>query len=348
MANAAMARSLAPRSKLLACVKADAYGHGLAAVSLALEDEVDALGVACVEEAAQLRACGVASPILLMEGGFNADDLDEAQSLGCWIVIHNHDQLQTFLKHPLAPAKIWIKIDSGMHRLGFHPSEISDVWQKLQSASDHSELLFMTHFACADELQNNFTQTQLQIFKEATDQFGVQTSMANSAAVLAWPDTHTDWNRPGFMLYGVNPLDGETERTTELQAAMTLSSSVMAVKNLRQGEGVGYNHAWRASKDCRIAVVACGYGDGYPRQLRNSTPVLVKGKRAESVGHVAMDMMTIDVSRLDHVKVGDQVELWGPNLSIKEVASHSDMSPYELMTRVTSRPERCYLNRVNK
>lgn len=342
-ANAKLAKQLAPEGRVIACVKADAYGHGMLKVAEALKPEVDALGVACLDEAKLLRNAGNAMPILLLEGCFSSDELFQAAALDCWVVLHSAEQLDAYLQAENAPANIWLKLDTGMHRLGFDPTELPSVVTRLSKKSAALKIHLMTHFACADETSNSFTQYQLGQFAQAAEQFGYPSSLANSAGLLAWPESRSDWNRPGFMLYGVNPLDIETADTPKLQPAMALISEVISVRDLAAGEGVGYNHAWRASRDSRIAVVACGYGDGYPRQACNGTPVLVNGKRVKTVGHIAMDMMMLDISELSGVKVGDKVELWGENLSIAEVARHSDMSPYELMTRLPPRAPRIYI-----
>lgn len=343
VANARLARQLAPEGRLIGCVKADAYGHGMLKVAKVLETEVDAFGVACLDEAKLLRNAGSTQPILLLEGCFSNDELHQAKALDCWVVIHSPEQLETFCQADGVPTNIWLKLDTGMHRLGFEPANLKGVVEKVQAREEALDIHLMTHFACADETRNDFTQQQLDKFAKASEQFDYPTSLANSAGLLAWPTSRSDWNRPGFMLYGVNPLDIETPDTPRLKPAMSMISEIIALRDLKAGEGVGYNHAWRADQDSRIAVVACGYGDGYPRQARNGTPVLVNGQRARTVGHIAMDMMMVDVTELESVQVGDKVELWGKNLSIAEVAGHSDMSPYELMTRLPSRAPRFYI-----
>jgi alanine racemase len=342
-ANARLARELAPQGRLIGCVKADAYGHGMLKVAKVLAPEVDAFGVACLDEAKLLRNAGSAHPILLLEGCFSADELHQASSLDCWVVLHSQEQLEIYCDAEKASTNIWLKLDTGMHRLGFEPSSLVDVLARLHAKQAAPNIHLMTHFACADETSNDFTRHQLDQFTQAAKELDYPTSLANSAGLLAWPEARSDWNRPGFMLYGVNPLDIETPDTPRLKPAMSMFSEIISVRDLAAGEGVGYNHAWRADSDSRIAVVACGYGDGYPRQARNGTPVLVNGQMARTVGHIAMDMMMLDVTGLPKVSVGDKVELWGKNLSIADVARHSDMSPYELMTRLPPRAPRIYL-----
>jgi alanine racemase len=343
VANALLARRLAPQSQLLACVKANAYGHGMVEVASVLESRVDALGVACLDEALDLRKAGIKVPILLLEGCFSAAELEQAQQQDCWIVIHNHRQLDEYQHQAVEPANLWLKLDTGMHRLGFEPADLPQVVNTLCAEKSSPALHLMTHFACADETHNAFTKRQIEQFSQSIGDMPYPRSLANSAAILAWPEAHAEWNRPGFMLYGVNPLDAETKATKALLPAMSMTSEVIAMRKLSRGEAVGYNHAWRAERDCRIAVIACGYGDGYPRQARNGTPVLVGGQRAQTIGHIAMDMMMVDITDLPTVEVGDPVELWGQKLSIAEVALHSGMSPYELMTRMPLRAERRYI-----
>lgn len=344
VANARLVRKIAPEGRIVGCVKADAYGHGMLRVAKALQTEVDAFGVACLDEAKLLRNAGTTTPILLLEGCFSSEELQEAQALDCWVVLHSLAQLATYSSTQGTPSNIWIKLDTGMHRLGIDPTDLESVVTQLRAgAGQDLSIHLMTHFACADETNNSFTQIQLDQFFAASKKHDFPASLANSAGILAWPESRSAWNRPGFMLYGVNPLDIETTDSTQLKPAMSMTSEIIAVRDLAAGEGVGYNHAWRAERSSRIAVVACGYGDGYPRQAENGTPVLVNGKLAKTVGHIAMDMMMLDVSDLGETSVGDKVELWGENLSISDVARHSGMSPYELMTRIPSRPPRIYI-----
>lgn len=343
--NLASVRQLAPDSNLLACVKADAYGHGMTEVAISIASKVDAFGVASMEEAVRLRESGVQKPILLLEGVFSEEELQEVSHHDLWITVHSLPQIQWLERSSFVwPTKIWLKMDSGMHRLGFSSSEYGDAYRRLVSRKSEAQIVHMTHFACADELDNDFTQTQFSEYLNTLEQNDCEgeRSAANSAAVLAYDKTHLDWIRPGFMLYGGDPFSGKGSTTEDLLPAMEFTTQVIALRDIRAGEAVGYNHAWRAASDSRIAIAAVGYGDGYPRNTANGTPVLVNGQLASTVGHVAMDMMLIDVTHINEVSLGSEVELWGKNLSINSVASSSGYSPYELMTRLTGRVLRIY------
>lgn len=342
-ANLKAAKEMAPRSRAVACVKANAYGHGAVQVAGALEGSADLLGLACLDEALELREAGIHSPILLLEGCFDSSEWLTANQAGFAAVIHCQQQLQNFLSLQLPkPMQIWLKLDSGMHRLGFAPEDYLAAYQQLKESPQCSALTLMSHFACSEELKNPFTSRQLKTFEGTTQGLDAPRSLANSAAILTREDTHFDWIRPGFMLYGNSPMSGECPADRGLSHAMGLYSQVISIRNIASGEGVGYNHAWRAQRPSTIAVVAIGYGDGYPRNAKNGSPVLVDGKPACSVGHIAMDMMLIDITQLKNIEVGARVELWGPNLPASRVAEHSGMSGYELLTRLTARLPRRY------
>jgi alanine racemase len=342
--NLAVAKRLAPNAKVLACVKADAYGHGAVEVARSLQDSADLLGLACLDEALELKEFGINTPALLLEGCFDETEWRLASEQGFSSAIHNQNQLDTFLNSQLAkPVNIWLKMDSGMHRLGFDPNNYKAAYLALSQSKHCASLTLMSHFACSEELDNPFNNQQLETFLTTTQGLDGQCSMANSAAILTRPDTHLDWIRPGYMLYGNSPMAGESPFDRELTHAMSLCTEVISIRDIGAGEGVGYNHAWRADAPSRIAVAAIGYGDGYPRNAKNGSPVLVDGNSASTVGHIAMDMMLIDVSHLPNTRVGSKVELWGPDLPASKVAEHSGMSGYELLTRLTKRLPRRYL-----
>jgi len=345
--NARYAKRCAPDASLLACVKAEAYGHGMTHVAQALAAEVDAFGVASLDEALTIRNAGIESEILLLEGCVSTEELAEVSAQGFWTVVHSRYQLEQLAAVEVKqPLKIWLKMDTGMHRLGFSCEEYPEVYAALVGMKAVGDIVHMTHFACAEELDNPLTQSQMAAFEHASGELLGQRSLANSAAILSLPSSHQDWVRPGLMLYGVSPFSHSRDCDQYLQPAMTMTTQVIAIQDVVTGESVGYNQTWTASRDSKIAVAAVGYGDGYPRNTANGTPVLVDGARARTVGRVAMDMMLIDVTDLPSASVGAVVELWGKNLSIAEVASHSGYSPYELMTRVTGRARREYLEKM--
>lgn len=339
--NLARVRELAPRSRIWAAIKADAYGHGAVAVARALQD-ADGFGLATLGEAEQLRAAGVQKPLILLEGTVDRDQARRAIELGCSTVVHQADQLaQLEALGPLVrPQSLWLKVDTGMHRLGVAPEAAADYWQRLSALSDQPVGL-LSHFAAADEADPKPTEAQLAAFERAEQGIDkAPASLANSAAILAWPVSHRDWVRPGIMLYGSSPGFGKTALQLGLAPAMTLTAPVIAVRDVPVGDSVGYGGRWRAERPSRIATLAIGYGDGYPRHAPDGTPVWLGGQRVPLAGKVSMDMLTVDVTDLDDVQVGDAAELWGTNLCVDEVARHIDTVGYELLTRVSSRVPR--------
>jgi len=344
--NAQLARRLAPRSKLMAVVKANAYGHGAAPVAAALEPLVDAMAVASIDEALVLREAGVQSPILLLEGVFCADEIQLAQQHGFWLAVDNQHQLDWLERAKLpAPVRAWLKLDSGMHRLGVTPEETDAAYRRLKACPQVDEnLVLFTHFANADDIDSPQTADQLRLFNNSCAEHEGLRSAANSPAVLAWPEAHLDWIRPGYMLYGNSPFDHQQASASELQPVMTLRSNIISLRDLPVGAAVGYGASWTARRPSRIATATMGYGDGYPRAAGSGTPVLVKGQRAVLAGRVSMDMITIDVTDLNQVDVGDEVTLWGPELTVGEVAAHAGTIGYELTTRMPQRVERVYLD----
>ncbi len=342
--NYSRVKQLAPHSKVLAVLKANAYGHGMLAVAQALK-QADALGVARLDEALALRAGGIARPIVLLEGFFHPDELPQIVASNLQLVIHHREQAEALLAAQLdAPVRVWLKIDTGMHRLGIYPHEVAALYQQLnQSANVQGPLRLMSHFASSDELDNASTANQLALFRQLTQGLAGEHSLANSAAVLNWPLSHGDWVRPGLMLYGVSPMADSAGADLGLQPVMTLSSSVIAVREVKAGEAVGYGGSWIAAHNTRLAVVAMGYGDGYPRAAGNNAEVMINGKRLPIVGRVSMDMITVDIGT-EPVAVGDKVILWGAELPVEQLAACVETIPYELLCNITSRVQFTYNN----
>jgi len=342
--NVSVARKLAPHSKLMAVVKANAYGHGAATIAGALQSHADAFAVASLEEAAVLRDAGITLPILLLEGLFEACELAVAAQLDVWLSIDNEQQLQWLEKAVLpAPLTCWLKVDTGMHRLGAAPANALHYYQRLMATSNAADnVVTYTHFASADDVHNEQTSQQIAVFDGLT--FSAARSAANSAALLAWPLAHYDWVRPGYMLYGHSPMAQDHPNAQTLQPVMALTSAVIALRNVAVGESVGYGGTWVAQRPSVIATVTIGYGDGYPREAPNGTPVLVKGQRAALAGRVSMDMITVDVTDLEHVQRGAEVVLWGAGLPLGEVARWANTIGYELTTRMPQRTPRIIVN----
>lgn len=335
--NLQQVRRAAPNSRVMAAIKANGYGHGLIRVARALE-ESDGFGVACLNEALQLRDAGIEAPITLLEGFFHTDELPLIEEHGLDLVLHHPQQIESLLNAAIrGPIKVWLKVDSGMHRLGVRPDEAAHWWQRLHQHRALEPLGQMTHLADADELSRPETPEQLTLFAQASERLGGEKSIANSAGILGWPQSHADVVRPGIMLYGVSPFVGGRAAGNDLQPVMTFSSALIAVNQLKKGEAIGYGGTWRCPEDMPVGVVAVGYGDGYPRHAANGTPVLVNGQRAGLVGRVSMDMITVDLRGQPEAKVGDPVILWGEGLPAEEVAEASDTIAYELFCGVTPR-----------
>jgi alanine racemase len=340
--NLKRVRELAPKSKIMAMVKANAYGHGLAKVAQALSD-VDAFGVACVEEAAIIRKIGLDNPIILMSGFLDPNDLAEIVKLNCEIVIHNFAQVETLEQINLSkPIKVWLKIDTGMHRLGFAPKDVKDVYVRLSNCENvKSPPNLITHFADADNVNKDITLEQINIFNETTKNLSGEKSLANSAAILSLPQSHTDWVRPGGLLYGVSPLPNDEGGKHNLIPVMTLRSKIIAIHQAKQGDLIGYGGIWQCPEDMPFAIVAVGYGDGYPRHAKSGTPVLVNGQICNLIGRVAMDMIAIDLRAAPRTKIGDEVVLWGKELPAERIAEHANTITYELFCRIIRRiPEK--------
>lgn len=340
--NLQHARALAPGCRVMCVVKANAYGHGAVQVSQVLAPLSDALAVACIEEALELREAGIAAPILLLEGIFEAAELPLAAAHNFWVMIDNLQQLAWLEAARLtSPVTCWLKVDTGMHRLGVPLSQAAQLHNRLlRCANRTGELVTCTHFASADDTTSHQTVEQMERFETVTASLPGPRSAANSAGLLAWPRSHYDWVRPGYMLYGNSPFAKPHPNAEALQPVMTLCASVISLRDVAAGESVGYSALWTAQRPSRIATVSIGYGDGYPRMARNGTPVLIEGRRAPLAGRVSMDMITVDVTDLDHVQIGDEVVLWGNGLPAGEVAAHADTIGYELTTRMPMRTPR--------
>ncbi|MEO6185595.1 MAG: alanine racemase [Steroidobacteraceae bacterium] len=334
--NLARIREVAPRSRVMAVVKANAYGHGLVPTALCLED-ADAFAVARLDEALALRAASICKPIVLLEGVFNAEQLDEAARQHLEIVVHEQEQLDLLEGWSGHRFVVWLKIDTGMNRLGFRAAQVAGALARLDSMGARlGEVRLLTHFSSADET-GPVTARQLTLFAELGRGRSAVRSLANSAALFAVPDARADWVRPGLALYGVSPFTEQIGSTLGLTPAMRLVSTVIAVRQVPAGETVGYGGTWRAARDASVAIIAGGYGDGLPRALPNGTPVILRGRRAALVGRVSMDMIAVDVSAIPGVEVGDRAVLWGPELPVEEIAAHAGTISYELLCGVSQR-----------
>lgn len=338
--NLRRVREMAPGRSVIAMVKANAYGHGIARVARAL-NSADALGVASLEEGLILREAGILQPIVLMEGLFHPDEVAVAEKNHFTLVVHHKAHVDILEKANVqTPFTIWLKIDTGMHRLGIRPDEIDFIHNRLKALpSVKKPIGLMTHFAEADIPSSDATQLQFNLFTKSIAHLSGPQSLANSAAIIAAPNTHGDWVRPGLMLYGASPFADKTGVDHDLKPVMTLWSRLIAITHVPKGEKVGYGGTWTAPEDMDVGVVGVGYGDGYPQFAKNGTPVLIKGIECALVGRVSMDMLTVDLRNIPQAQIGDPVTLWGAGLPVEKVARHSSTSAYEILTRMTPRPK---------
>lgn len=331
-------RAYAPRAKIMAVIKANAYGHGLLRVAEALPD-ADAFAVARVDEAVVLRKHGIRIPIIVLEGFCCREELELLLNYQIQPVVHDPEQLQLLSALDLhRRIQIWLKLDTGMNRLGFRAEVFADAYQNLtENPVIQGPVALMSHLANADDLEDDKTTHQLDIFDTLTANCMGEKSLANSAGIMGWPDMEMDWVRPGIMLYGVSPFAKQHGQQFGLLPVMSLCSRLIAVKRLKVGETVGYGGTWRCQKDTLLGVVAIGYGDGYPRQAPSGTPVLVNGVRVSLIGRVSMDMITVDLSACPDALPGDPVTLWGDALPVEEVAEKAGTIPYTLLCGITQR-----------
>ncbi len=331
-------RGRAPGARVMAVIKANAYGHGLVAVARAL-DGADAFAVARVDEGLVLRRAGIVKPIVLLEGVFDAAQLAAAAAADFELVVHAREQIDLLRAGGAHAFKIWLKMDTGMNRLGMKAAEFAAAHAALGALPGvRRPVNAFTHLASADEPGSGSTALQLARFAAGTGFVTGERSIANSAGLLNFPAALGDWVRPGLMLYGASPMAGATGADHGLRPVMTLRSRIIAVKHLDPGDQVGYGGAWTAARPTRLAIAAVGYGDGYPRGIRAGAPVLVNGRRAPLAGRVSMDMIGIDVTDVDPpVKAGDPVVLWGAGLAVEEVAANAGMIPYELLCGISQR-----------
>lgn len=334
--NLMVARRMAGGSRVLAVVKANGYGHGLSRVARALR-AADGFAVLSLDEAATLRAQGYTHPIVLLEGFFHADEIPEIARRRLLPVIHRDDQIEALARaRPEHKIDVFLKLDTGMHRLGLARAPWLAARERLQAIPHIGSITLMTHFARADEPEIGI-QAQYSQFMEAARGLTNPASLGNSATLIRHPEAIGDWARPGIMLYGASPFAGQVGPEIGLRPAMRLTSELIATQHVRQGEGVGYGHAFVASTDLRVGIVACGYADGYPRHAGTGTPVMVEGRITRTLGRVSMDMLHVDLSDIPNAQVGSPVTLWGDDVPVESVAESAGTISYELLTALAPR-----------
>lgn len=334
--NFARVKKAAPYAKIMPALKANAYGHGMIATAETLVDQVDGFMLACFTEALALRDAHIVQPLMVVQGPQSDDDLQLALEKNIRLVIHDQIQLKRLANfNPKGNQRlaITLKLDTGMHRLGLVPETIRSVYQQLkQHPAIQPDIWLMSHFSCADELDNAMTAKQIHCFDQHTAMLSAPKTLANSAAILGWPDSHRDWVRPGIMLYGSSPVNRMTVQDYDLQATMTLSAPLIAIHTLKKGDAVGYGATWICPEDTRVGVIACGYADGYPRSISPMTPAWIKGAFCQILGRVSMDVIVINLA--DTVAtVGEYVELWGQHVTIDHVSTCAQTISYELLCR---------------
>ena len=342
--NYLYAKSLAPSSKAIAIIKADAYGHGAIEVAKKLDEVADAYGVSCIEEALELLNSGIGkTPILLLEGVFEESELVLVAKHSLIVTVCNSIQLQWLLGADLnKPIDVFVKYDSGMGRLGFQDDSFIQAINLLEESKNIGEITLMTHFSSADDLGSSLTTKQIRNFDNTLYAEKYPGSLANSAAILKWSESHRDYVRPGIMLYGSSPFS-DAKYQKNLIPAMTLSSDLISIKNLKKGQEIGYGARFICPHDMQIGVVAIGYADGYSRHAKDGTPVYINDTRTRVVGRVSMDMITIDITDVPNPEIGDRVELFGENVSVDEVAKYCNTISYEIFTKITKRVYKSYV-----
>ncbi len=336
--NHARLRAMAAPARLMAVIKADGYGHGLERVARALHG-ADAFGVAAIADGQRLRAAGHRERIVVLSGPDGPDDLAELRRLDLEAVIHHDSQLRWLEAESVgAPLRIWLKVDSGMHRLGFAPGRVTEVHARLSRLPHvHREIVLMTHFAASDEFGKSTTTMQIDAFEAATRGLAGPRSLSNSAGLLGWPRARGDWARAGGLLYGLSVVEGKTGADYGMRPALRLCTRLIAINRVGRGESVGYAGAWTCPEDMPVGIAAIGYGDGYPRSAPSGTPVLLGGREVPLIGRVSMDLTALDLRQAPDAQVGDEVVLWGPELPAERVAAAAGTISYQLTCGLTRR-----------
>ncbi|MCW8855293.1 MAG: alanine racemase [Gammaproteobacteria bacterium] len=323
-------KQLAPDSRIMAVIKADAYGHGMIQAAKALQ-QADGFAVACIKEAVALREAEIQQPVTVFQGFQTAEQLQQCIKYQLRPVIYQQQQIELLEQNVHGKLSVWFKVDTGMGRLGIQPDDVDDCWRQLEQCSCVDEVGLMSHFANADDPQHKLNRQQTDCFHRLADRLNIETSMCNSAGIIAFPDVQGNWVRPGIMLYGSSPLLNKSAEQLNLKPVMQLESEVIAINYLKKGDAVGYGGQWVCPEDMPVAVVAIGYGDGYPRHAPSGTPVSVNQQRTQLIGRVSMDMITIDLRNIDQIQIGDVVQLWGEDISVDEVAKLVGTIGYELL-----------------
>ncbi len=335
--NISIVRKLAPHSRIIAVIKADAYGHGLPAITESICRQVDGFAVATLSEGILCRQVQDCRPIVVLSEFWRASQLADFERYDMQPVIHGRQQAGWLQAWSGKPLTVWVKCDTGMNRLGIPGRQLAKICASLQALESIQTVRVMSHLANADIPDDRYTDRQLETFESACSSLRYEKSLANSAGIMRWKDTRKDWIRPGLMLYGVSPfMDWETDNV-DLRPVMQLKARLISVKPVDENQPIGYGGFYRTRRPSRIGIAALGYGDGYPRNVDAGGCVLIHGRRAPVAGRVSMDMIAVDVTDHETAEVGDEVTLWGDGLPVEEVAGWAQTIPYELLSKVTPR-----------
>jgi alanine racemase len=326
-------------AKIIAMLKSNAYGHGLVTIAKMLEGEVAIFAVASIDEALILKEAGITTEIMLIQGIFEKNELELAANYNLHVVFNNHQQLEWLDKSKLLqPIKSWLKINTGMGRLGFETSCVTQVYNKLLNhANTLNPIRIISHFACADNITHPLNKAQIDEFEKIRNKLKTEYSMCNSAAIINFPECHYEFVRPGIMLYGVSPIKNTTGKDFNLKPVMTFKSQIMAINLRCKGSNIGYNGNNILNEDTLIAIIACGYGDGYPLTASNGTPVLINNKECPIIGRVSMDMIAVNITACKEAKIGDHVTLWGENLPLERICENTHNIVWNSLTSIQSR-----------
>lgn len=336
--NISVIKSRAKNSKIIAMVKANAYGHGIRSVGIRLDCHADMLGVASIDEAIALRNAGVKADILLAQGIFEQEELNIASEYGFHVVFHNHHHIDWFLSSDISnPIHIWIKVNTGMGRLGFRPEEAKIYYDKFNASTLAKSIKIMSHFACADEKDHPLNAQQIAVFEELVRYTNTEYSFCNSAGILNFPEYHYDYVRPGIAIYGISPIDGISASDIGLKPVMTVKSNIMSVQNYNKGDSIGYGARYICEENMPVGIIAFGYGDGYPIGARNGAPILVNGIECKLIGRPSMDMIAVDLRNAPETNIGDPVILFGEGLPVEKLVTFTPNITYDIITGIQNR-----------
>lgn len=339
-------KNIASKSKLMVMLKANAYGHGIRSTAMRLDGLVEYMGVARIDEAIALRKVGIKTKICIMQGVFSKDDVLTASCNNFELLVHDYSQIDCFDVKVPVKVNIWLKVDTGIGRLGFKTSEVQSVFEKLKSHESVGTITLTSHFACADDKEHPLNQQQIKRFELLAKDFPGPKSLANSAAIFNFPETHYDVVRPGLSVYGISPFNDKIGEDLGLKPVMTLLGRVMSVRKISAGSTIGYGTRFKTDKDITVATIGIGYGDGYPRSVIDGAPVFINNSICPIIGRISMDMMTVDVSACKSVKCGDIITLWGEYLPLEKVTKFTANSCYDILTGVQLRVKFHWLNTI--